>query len=100
MPHPQGDDESRVVDVLAEALAELHAGGAIDPVGYRSRNPDLPEDLPALLETMRSLDSAAEQWRGRSAVETAPPTPGSLSDGPAPALHLEQVGRYRILDRV
>jgi serine/threonine protein kinase len=86
--------DSRLVDLLDQALAELRAGQPLATVTWQERYPDLADDLPALLETMRDLDTAARTWRG---ALTVTPGPTGAEPVPPPAELPARVGRYEIL---
>jgi Flp pilus assembly protein TadD/tRNA A-37 threonylcarbamoyl transferase component Bud32 len=88
------DRDFRLVELLDQALTELRAGRALDTATWQGLAPDLDEDLPRLLETMRDLDTAAQTWRcGRT---LAPEQTGAAAPDPEVPLPA-QVGRYEIL---
>jgi serine/threonine protein kinase/Flp pilus assembly protein TadD len=86
--------DCRLVDVLDQALAELREGRPMETATWQEHYPELAEDLPDLLETMRDLDTAARTWRGERTV--APGQTGA-EPAPAPAELPARVGRYEIL---
>ncbi len=88
------DRDFRLVELLDQALTELRAGRPLDTATWQGLAPDLAEDLPRLLETMRDLDSAAQTWRcGRT---LAPEQTGAGT--PSPEIPLPaRIGRYEIL---
>jgi serine/threonine protein kinase len=126
-PEETGGDQ-RVVELLDEATQELQAGRAVESSTWQARESkvaQLAPDLPELLETLRDLVSAAHTWRTgapsgqlpSAEPETPPyhapvrhqvlaeshstePTVDELSQeagsGPLP----EQIGRYRVLERI
>jgi tetratricopeptide (TPR) repeat protein len=101
MSEPDTERDARLTAVLEEARSAWRAGGALDVGDWRARHPELGEELAGLLETLRELDTAAEEWRwlsgvthawdlGATGVEALP-----VSE-PVPA----RVGRYVVLGRV
>lgn len=88
------DRDARVAQLLDEALAELRSKGCLDEASYRSRYPDLAEELPELLGTLKALDTAVEDWRLVSTPAESAARPGQL---PASEPLPERIGRYRIL---
>src|SRR5262245_28473279 len=96
----QRDDD--LGKLLGEALTELRARGDLDTASWQARCPERADELPGLLETLRVLDTAVDDWRlVPPAVET---TGDDLDSRPAAAPPAagqpEQIGRYRILGRV
>ena len=91
--------DARLTQVLEEARAAWRAGGALDVAAWRARHPELGEELTALLETLRDLDTAAEEWRWLSGATRTWELAVS-GDAPAPEPVPAQVGRYRVLGRV
>src|SRR4051794_35672504 len=99
MTDPALERESRLIELLDAARAELRTRGTLDLDAWRQRYPELAQELLPLLETLRNLDTAVDDWMGRG------PSAGTASDvaggppeavGPLP----ERIGRYRILARV
>jgi serine/threonine protein kinase/tetratricopeptide (TPR) repeat protein len=87
--------DSRLVDLLDQALAELRAGQPMETATWQEQYPDLAEDLPALLETLRDLDTAARSWRGEHTL--APERTGPAEAAPPVELPA-RIGRYEILE--
>jgi serine/threonine protein kinase len=87
--------DARLVDLLDQALAELRAGRPLDTATWQELAPDLADDLPGLLETLRDLDGAAETWRCGRTIAPEPTGDGGPAPPPAPPA---RVGRYEVLE--
>jgi tetratricopeptide (TPR) repeat protein len=99
MSEQDTERDDRLTQVLEEARAAWRAGGALDVAAWRARHPELGEELAALLETLRDLDTAAEEWRWLSGLTRTWELAAS-GGAPAPEPVPAQVGRYRVLGRV
>jgi serine/threonine protein kinase/Flp pilus assembly protein TadD len=96
---PHAERETRIAQVLEEAQAEVLQGGQFDLAGWQARHPDLADELPGLLETVRDLDTAVEEWRWlATATQTLQPSPPPIA--PGATVQLERIGRYRILGTI
>jgi serine/threonine protein kinase len=93
--------DDRLAQVLTEALETFRGGGSVDLAAWQARHPDLAGELPDLLETLLSLDTAVEDWKMIATPETQHYRAGvdTSRRDPAPTLPA-QVGRYRILGRI
>src|SRR6266542_4405060 len=67
----------RIAGLLEEAELQLRAGQPLDVTGFQARHPDLADELPALLETLRDLDTAAEHWKSGTTQDEAEAAPGA-----------------------
>jgi WD40 repeat protein len=88
--------DERLALVLEQAQAEFQAVGQVDLSAWQSRYPDLADELPALIETVRALDTAATDLRGTA--DTPNPTAhdtGVWEQPSVPAMPA-RVGRYEI----
>lgn len=94
MVDPKEERDARLAQLLDDLQAELRAHNTIDVAAWQARHPDMADELLALLETLRNLDTAVDDWRGHdTSFET---TAYRVETGAVPA----QVGRYRILSRI
>jgi WD40 repeat protein len=90
--------DARLTQALEEARSELRLGKQLDPAAWQARHPDLADELPELLETLRGLETAAEEWRSASTVTQ---TWSAASSGKAEGEPLpERFGRYRVRGRL
>jgi hypothetical protein len=101
MSDVQNDRDDRLAGLLTEALESVRDHRTIDVAAWQARHPDLADELPELLDTLRRLDTAAADWKLIAGPETPPP-PASLvtvpTADPSPPRPLpERIGRYRIL---
>ena len=112
MTDPEIERDEQIAQLLDDALAELRSGQPIDIAVMQTRHPELAEELPALVDTLRDLDTAVDNWKGVSTATTAearsPAAPVADGDHLAPAACgdqrdktiesiREQIGHYRIL---
>ncbi|MBI3469602.1 MAG: serine/threonine protein kinase, partial [Planctomycetes bacterium] len=98
----QSERDERIAVVMDEVLAEMAAGRAIDVAAWQARYPEFAGELPALLDTVRGLDTIVEDWK---MIATSAEL---LFDMPAPAApakpqqttedYPSRIGRYRILE--
>ncbi len=100
MTDPELEPALDIVALLDEARAELRARGMLDLESWRQRYPDLAEQLLPLLETLRSLDTAAEDWKETPEAVTRSGEAGQAEPAGPEEVLPDQVGRYRILGRV
>ncbi|MBI3468873.1 MAG: serine/threonine protein kinase, partial [Planctomycetes bacterium] len=104
MPDLEMERDARIALLLDEAMAELRAARTIDVAAWQARYPDFAAELPALLDTVRNLDTAVEEWKMIATSDEplldsdvlAGPAEQEQSIEPVPA----RIGRYRILDRL
>jgi tetratricopeptide (TPR) repeat protein len=87
--------DARLVDLLDQALADLRAGRPLDTATWQGLAPDLGDDLPELLETLRDLDNAAETWRCGRTIAPEPTGNGGAALSPEMPARL---GRYEALE--
>jgi hypothetical protein len=95
MPDQESARDERLAGLLEQALATLRQTGTLDVAAWQTHHPDLAGDLPALLETLRHLDTAVGDWKA-----LAQPATLSVPAGvPRPlARPLPQaIGRYEVL---
>ncbi len=106
MPDITTEHDLRIAQLLDEALAEWRSGQTLDVAKWQTRHPDLANDLPFLLETLRDLDTAAEDWRGAAAVaetvvlgssDDATEEPFDFLAPPEGPGELGRLGGYRVL---
>ena len=72
--------------------------GQLDDAAWQVRYPDLADEIPDLLDTLRTFDTAADDWKPAVAdalTRTADESPPL--DQPTTAGAPGQIGRYRIL---
>jgi tetratricopeptide (TPR) repeat protein len=104
MSDVQNDRDDRLAGLLTEALETFRDRRTVDVAAWQARYPDLADELPALLDTLRGLDTAVSDWKAIASPETgALPLGTAAADAPErrPTLTLpRQVGRYRILGRI
>jgi hypothetical protein len=113
----RGDEpDARLAAALDKALTVLQAQGLLNADFWDGLEADTAAELPALLETLRSLDAAVEDCRLLAADALAeapdaspstldrpskPPSPGPVgSPGGTADAPSRQIGRYQILERV
>ncbi|MCI0461123.1 MAG: serine/threonine protein kinase [Gemmataceae bacterium] len=94
MDSPETERDIRILDLLDQALTELRAGRPLDPVSWSTLAPDLADDLALLLETMRSLDAAADTWRSH---QTVGGERTCSAEPPAPCPLPSAIGRYQVV---
>jgi WD40 repeat protein/tRNA A-37 threonylcarbamoyl transferase component Bud32 len=108
----QRDEQLAVL--LAQALDDLRREGSLDTASWGAGQPEHPDDLRLLLETMQALDTAVAPCRQLAAdVEAVPPGGESRADqdprtvaggaGPHPGENSplpDRISRYRILERL
>jgi serine/threonine protein kinase len=93
-----------LVTLLEESLTELRKSGTLDITAWQARCPEAGDELPELLETLRDLQTAVDDWRiGDGAAPTEePPTrseagrQGDADD--AGPFQPNQVDRYLVLE--
>jgi len=99
MSRPESDRDTILANLLEQAREQLRTGqGDLDVSDWLTRHPDLGDELPALLDTLRELETSVGQWRwlaGMTQTWTAPTLVARPSDD-LPA----RLGRYRILGRI
>jgi tetratricopeptide (TPR) repeat protein/serine/threonine protein kinase len=106
MNDPQAERDTLLANLFDQAMAELKTGGTIDLASWQARHPELADDLPPLLATLRDLDTAVDDWKSICAApETGPlhpepQTPDSQPRGESLPMLSGQVGRYRILEQI
>jgi tRNA A-37 threonylcarbamoyl transferase component Bud32 len=95
MPDQESARDERLAGLLEEALATLRQTGTLDVAAWQTHHPDLADDLPALLETLRHLDTAVGDWKAlaQPATLSVPAGAPRRLDRPLP----QAVGRYEIL---
>src|SRR5262249_23509414 len=95
MPDQESARDERLAGLLEEALATLRQTGTLDVAAWQTHHPDLADDLPALLETLRNLDTAVDDWKARAqpATLSVPAGVPRPLDRPLPPA----IGRYEIL---
>jgi hypothetical protein len=98
MSESSAERDTRLAVILEQARAELRRGTTPDVAAWQARHPDLADELPDLLATLRDLDTAADEWRWlasatRSFAPLAPVESATTAE-PLPAW----LGRYRILE--
>ncbi len=87
--------ELKLAELLEQFRVEYRSNGQIDLSRCRARHPEFAEELPALWEMARSLDTAADDWKlldtfGESTGKTASST----------AAFPELIGRYRVIEQL
>jgi tetratricopeptide (TPR) repeat protein len=103
MIDPASQRDAELGDLLQQARTELRQCGTLDLPSWQSRCPEHIEELMGLLETAHDLDTLLG---GQTAPATAGYLKGSRSGAEASSSQLpsaplpEQIGRYRILERV
>jgi serine/threonine protein kinase/uncharacterized protein YkwD/Leucine-rich repeat (LRR) protein len=72
MALPTNERDLRLAAVLDEALAEFRGTGRLDVSSWQARHPDLADQIPALLKTLRDVDSTLQELRTTdTAAETS-----------------------------
>lgn len=94
MTHVDDKRELRISQFLDEALADLRRPQPLGVAAWQERYPDLADEIPALLETLRNVTTAVDDWKGAATVAEEPPTVAPLEPLP------EKIGRYRILKQL
>jgi WD40 repeat protein len=104
MSDPETERDDRLAGLLTVALDAFRGHGSVDLASWQAEHPDLAGELPALLDTLRNLDTAVEDWKAIASPGTrslvAGVTGADMPELGAPAPMPEQVGRYRILGRL
>jgi WD40 repeat protein/tetratricopeptide (TPR) repeat protein/tRNA A-37 threonylcarbamoyl transferase component Bud32 len=102
MSEQETERDVEISRLLDEALRELRERGAIDTASYEARRPDLADELNGLLETLRAVDTAVEDWRlVPAAAETTHDAVDSHPVAASPALPLPAcIGRYEIRGQI
>jgi tRNA A-37 threonylcarbamoyl transferase component Bud32 len=102
MSQPESQRDAEISQLLDEALRELRQRGAIDTASYEARRPDLADELNGLLETLRAVDTAVEDWRlVPTAAETTHDDPHSHAAATRPVPPVPaSIGRYEIREQL
>jgi WD40 repeat protein/serine/threonine protein kinase len=97
--NPKTQRQLRISQVLDEMQEALGPGRPVEPAPWEERFPELADEIPALLNTLRDLGSALECWKPPTGVDGSPGThSGGEQPTPGPEIPLpRQIGRYRIL---
>jgi hypothetical protein len=95
MPDQQSARDERLAGLLEEALATLRQTGTLDVAAWQTHHPDLADDLPDLLQTLRNLDTAVDDWKALGQPETLSGAP-RVPRPPDPPLP-QAIGRYEVL---
>src|SRR5947207_7826486 len=91
MSDAHAERDEQLAQLLAEALDQYRSDGALEVTTWKGRHPELADELPALLDTLRDLHTAVEDWKAIAVDATGP-------FAPVPTVVLpKQIGRYRIL---
>jgi serine/threonine protein kinase len=96
MTPPAQDRDVLIAHLLDEVQAEQQAQGCVNLAALRARYPDLADELPSLLEMLKALSTAAEDWRF---VSTPPQGDEQTAVNRAESIP-ERIGRYRILEKL
>src|SRR5215470_4249752 len=98
MSEVPSERDDRLALVLTEALEIYRSGGTVDLAAFQARHPDLAGELPDLLDTLLTLDTAVSDWKMIASPETRAYPAGAETSGPAGApTRPARVGRYHIL---
>jgi tetratricopeptide (TPR) repeat protein/tRNA A-37 threonylcarbamoyl transferase component Bud32 len=104
MSETLNERDDRLAGLLTEALDTYRSHGTVDLAAWQARHPDVAAELPELLDTLRNLETAVEDWKRITSSETRvyrPGTEGAAGLGLAPAAVVpERIGRYRVLGRI
>ena len=102
---PMSENESerdvRIAQILEQARLELRSLGTINVAGLQTKNPDLADELPELLETLNKFDSAVRNWQMTPPPEETQVIPPEVHPGNREQETLthgiSQIGRYRVV---
>ena len=89
------DRARRMLDLLDHVTQELRNAGTVDLAAWQSRYPDLADDLPDLLDTIRDLERL---FRKRRQPDTLDEILGLPIAPPEPLP--ERIGRYEIVRQI
>ncbi len=78
--------DERLAEVLEQTRDEYRAAGRIDLASWQARYPDLADELPGLLHTLRDLETAVQDCRAGTADTCGGET---AADVPAAAARVE-----------
>ncbi len=78
MANLETDSDEQVARILDEVVAKIRTGSAIDVAAWQARYPDVADELPALLSTVRDFDTAVADWKA------APGSTETFADGSTP----------------
>jgi serine/threonine protein kinase len=106
MTQPDLDRDARIAELLELADEQLQSDGEVDLDALKSRYPDLADELPELLDTMRAMATFGDQARSDGGLEstcrslagvTDPMAVKALFAPPQAPGELGRLASYRVL---